>query len=190
MADELSPLAAAISGDLTAAGIEHVLTGALALAVYGHARNTHDIDIVVLVPSIRLPLVFEIARRHGFEGEDRDVITQIRAKSFGQMKRGSVTLDVIVPVLPYHERIVKRARRIEIAGHVVPLVMAEDLFVIKALWHRPKDVADLQVLARMEALDGAYIRETLDSLVPAGDPVHEEVGRLLGGDPTTTVQPS
>ncbi len=181
MADDLSPLAAGISGELTAAGIEHVLTGALALAVFGYARTTKDIDIVVLVPSVRLPAVFEIARRHGFVGEDRDLITQIRTRTFAQMHLGPATLDVIVPVLPYHERIVKRARRVEIAGRMVPLVMPEDLFVIKAIWHRPKDVADLQVLARKEGLDADYIRETLASLVKPGDPVHAEVARLLGG---------
>jgi predicted nucleotidyltransferase len=179
MDGDLSPLAAAVSGDLTAAGIEHVLTGALALAVYGYARATKDIDVVVLVPAVRLPAVFEIARRHGFTGEDRELISQIRARTFAQMKLGPTTLDVIVPVLPYHERIVRRAQRVEIAGRAVPLVTAEDLFVIKSVWHRPKDVADLQVLARKEGLDAGYIRETLASLVPPGDPVHAEVARLL-----------
>ncbi len=182
MADDLSPIAAAISGDLTTAGVEHVLTGALALAVYGYARATHDIDVVVLVSSIRLPHVFEIGRRHGFQGDDRDLITQIRTRTYAEMKRGPASLDVIVPVLPYHERVVKRARRVEIAGRTVPIVAAEDLFVIKAIWHRPKDVADMHALAAMDGLDAAYVRETLASLVPPGDPVHAEVERLLAGE--------
>jgi hypothetical protein len=181
MAGELSALAAAVSADLTAAGIEHVLTGALALAVHGYARSTHDIDVVVLVPSVRLPEVFATARRHGFTGDDRELVLEVRARTFAQMRRGPATLDVIVPVLPYHERIVRRAQRVEVAGTMVPLVTAEDLFVLKALWHRPKDVADLTVLANKEGLDAAYVRATLASLVPPGDPVHEEVARLLHG---------
>jgi hypothetical protein len=179
MVDDLSPLAAAISADLTAAGIEHIVSGALALAVFGYGRSTHDIDLVVLVPSFRLPLVFEIARRHGFEGDDRRLITEIRTKTFGQMHRGPATLDVIVPFLPYHERVVKRARPTEIAGRIVPLVRAEDLFVIKAVWHRPKDVADMHALSQKADLDVAYIRETLTSLVPPDDPVHREVAEML-----------
>jgi hypothetical protein len=177
---DLSPLAAAVSTDLTAAHIEHVLTGSLVLAVHGFPRQTHDIDIVVAVPSIRLPTVFEIARRHGFEGEDRDLITQIRTKSFAAMTAGPLTLDVIVPVLPYHHEILRRAERREVAGKTVPIVAVEDLFVIKVLWHRPKDEADLLVLGAMRArLDVAYIRRTLASLIPPDDPRHAEVDRLL-----------
>jgi len=177
---ELSRLAAAISSDLTAAGIEHALTGALVLAAHAMPRQTRDIDVVVVIPSMRLPVVFEIARRHGFSGDDRALITQIRTRSFAQMTSGPLTLDVIVPVLPYHHEIVKRARPHEIAGVKAPLVTLEDLFVIKVLWHREKDVWDLRVLAAMgDRLDGAYIRKTLDGLLPPDDPRHAEVEALL-----------
>jgi predicted nucleotidyltransferase len=177
---ELSRLAVAISSDLTRAGIEHALTGSLVLVVLGRPRQTQDIDVVVAVSSIRLPAVFEIARRHGFVGEDRDLITQIRERSYAALRSGPITLDVIVPVLPYHSTIVKRAKRVEIGGVAVPLVTAEDLFVMKVLWHRAKDEADLLVLnALPDRLDGAYVRATLAGLLPTDDPRHAEVERLL-----------
>lgn len=179
---ELSRLAAAISADLTDAKIEHAVTGALVLAAHALPRQTLDIDVVVVIPSIRLPLVFEIARRHGFVGDDRDLIVQMRTKSFAQMTSGPLTLDVIVPVLPYHYEIVKRARPHEVGGRTVPLVLREDLFVIKVLWHREKDVGDLRVLAALGAqLDREYIRRTLEGLLPPDDPRHAEVERLLAG---------
>lgn len=178
---ELSRLAVAISADLSSAGIEHVLTGSLVLVALGRPRQTQDIDVVVVVPSVRLPGVFAIARRHGFTGEDRDLITQIRDRSFAAMRSGPVTLDVIVPVLPYHTAIVKRAARRRVGGTEVPLVTAEDLFVMKVLWHRAKDEADLHVLSALpDRLDGDYIRRTLAGLLPPDDPRHAEVERLLG----------
>ena len=157
--------------------------------MHARPRQTQDIDVVVAVPSVRLPEVFEIARRHGFTGDDRRLISEIRERSFAQMTSGPLTLDVIVPVLPFHAQVVRRALRREVAGTIVPLVTAEDLFVMKVLWHRPKDVADLLVLAALGSrLDGAYIRTTLAALVPPGDPRYDEVERLLGsvgrdGDP-------
>jgi hypothetical protein len=69
-----------------------------------------------------------------------------------------------------------------LAGQDIPLVTPEDLFVLKVLWFRPKDVADLLVLAALGArLDGDYIRRTLAGLLPADDPRHAEVQRLLAG---------
>lgn len=178
---ELSRIAAALSADLAAAGIDHVLTGALALSIHARPRQTQDIDVVVSVPSLRLPAVFAIARRHGFEGDDRRLIAEIRAGSFAQMTSGPLTLDVIVPVLPYHAQVVRRAVRCDVAGTQVPLVTAEDLFVMKVLWHRPKDVADLQILGAIASrLDVAYILATLATLVPPEDPRHAEAARLLG----------
>ena len=179
---ELSPLAVALSQDLTAAGIEHVLTGSLVLAVLGRPRQTNDIDVVVVVPAIRLPHVFEIARRHGFVGDDRELIVQIRGRSFAQRRSGPLTLDLIVPVLPYHTTIVKRAVRRELAGVDVPLVTAEDLFVMKVLWRRPKDLADLYVLSALPSrLDETYIRATLAGLLPPDDPRHAESDDILRG---------
>jgi hypothetical protein len=177
---ELSRLAAAISADLDAAKIAHAVTGSLVLAAHAMPRQTKDIDVVVVVPSIRLPFVFEIARRHGFVGEDRDLIEQIRAKSYAQMTLGPLTLDVIVPVLPYHYEIVKRASPHDVAGRAVPLVTLEDLFVLKTLWRREKDLADMRVLAALgDRLDGAYVRRTLEGLLPPDDPRHAEVERML-----------
>jgi hypothetical protein len=68
------------------------------------------------------------------------------------------------------------------AGAEVPVATAEDLFVVKTLWFRPKDVADLHVLAALgDRLDRKYVRDKLRGLLPREDPRHAEVERILAG---------
>lgn len=182
MADpgDLPGLAARVSADLAAAGIAHAVSGSLALGAFARPRATLDADVLIVAPAVRWPQVFEIARRHGFEGDDRDCIASMRERGHAMMKNGYVSLDLLVPVLPYHHEVARRAVRRTLEGVAVPLVTPEDLFVLKALWSRPKDVADLQVLAALgDRLDGDYIRRTLGGLLPPDDPRHAEVERLL-----------
>src|SRR5258708_6869451 len=108
---ELLRLAAAVSRELTPRGIGHLVSGSLALAIHARPRMTYDIDLVVAVASLRLPEVFAVARAHGFTGDDRSLITDIRARTFAQMRAGALTLDIIIPVLPFHLEIMKRAVR-------------------------------------------------------------------------------
>lgn len=176
---DLARLAAEVSADLTSAGIVHAVSGSLALAAHARPRATLDADLLVVTAAVRWPEVFGIARRRGFEGEDRECIEAIRERGHAMMRSGPVALDVLVPVLPYHEDVARRAVRLPLEGREVPFVTAEDLFVLKTLWSRPKDLLDLDVLAEgtRDALDVAYVRRTLHSLLPPDDPRHAEVER-------------
>ena len=110
------------------------------------------------------------------------MVTDIRTKSFAQMRAGALTLDVIVPVLPFHLEIFERAMRVQMAGIEVPVATAEDLFVVKVLWFRPKDVADLQVLAAIGVrYDRTYVRAKLREILPPNDPRLAQVERILAG---------
>ena len=184
MADpgDLPTLASRVSAELTAANIVHAVSGSLALGAFTRPRATLDADVLIVTPAIRWPEVFAIARKCGFSGDDRECIASMRERGHAMMTSGYVSLDLLVPVLPYHHEVARRAVRRRLEGVDVPLVTPEDLFVLKTLWSRPKDVADLQVLAALgDRLDSAYIRQTLDGLLPPDDPRHAEVGRLLAG---------
>jgi hypothetical protein len=182
MADpgDLPSLAARVSADLTAAGIVHAVSGSLALGAFTRPRATLDADVLVVAPAIRWPEIFAIARKHGFEGDDPACIASMRERGHAMMQNGVVSLDLLVPVLPYHHEVARRAVRSKLEGQDVPLVTAEDLFVLKSLWWRPKDVADLLVLAALrDRLDADYVRRTLEGLLPPDDPRHAEVAKLI-----------
>lgn len=178
--DDLPGLTAAISADLAAASIRHAISGAIAMAAHGYVRATVDLDILVVAPSLRLPQVFDIIRRHGFRGDDRELIASLRDRFVAALEAGPTTVEVLVPVLPYHHGIVDRAVAKPLRGRQVPFVSVEDLIVLKMLWHRAKDVADVHALVALPGatLDREFVRATLRSILPVDDPRHAEMDRL------------
>jgi hypothetical protein len=179
---DLPGIAARLSADLAAAGIPHAVSGAVAMAAHGFVRATRDIDILVVVPAVRLPAVFAIVRRAGFQGEDRALIESLRERFFAEMRSGPTSVEILVPAIPYHHRLLERAVRRTISGVEVPFLSREDLVVLKMLWRRDKDLADVRtMLAGGDPVDMDRIRATLAELLPADDPRHAEVQRLAAG---------
>jgi len=179
---DLPDLAARISAGLSDAGIDHAVSGALAMAAHGFVRATRDVYILVVAPSVRLPEVFSIVRGFGFEGEDAALVRSLRERAVAELRSGPASVEILAPVLPYHRELLGRAVRIQVAGTSVPFVSPEDLVVLKMLWLRDKDRADVRALlaARRGALDDEFVRRTLLDILPDSDPRHGEFVRLAG----------
>jgi hypothetical protein len=69
----------------------------------------------------------------------------------------------------------------DVEGVPVPFVSIEDLIVLKTLWMRPKDIADIHGLIASGGaeLDAEYVRATLAGILAGDDPRHAELGRWL-----------
>ena len=177
---DLPGLAARISSALTRENIPHAITGAVAMASHGYVRATQDLDILVVATAIQLPRVFEIVREQGLEGDDRQLIQAIRERYVAALHAGPVTVEILVPVLPYHGTIIERAVWVDLPEGSIPFVSVEDLVILKMLWHRAKDVPDVHALIAMKSdLDRRYIAETLATILPSEDPRHAEIADLL-----------
>ena len=50
---------------LEAAGIEYMIGGSLALAAWGEARSTQDVDVVVSLGSVDMPVLSQELERRG-----------------------------------------------------------------------------------------------------------------------------
>ena len=168
---DLYALAARLSAEFREAGIPHAISGSIAMAAHGYVRGTLDIDVLVVTSALSLPATFEVVRRHGFVGEDRDLITSIRERSVAALRRGSISVEILTPVLPYHRTLIDRAVRFDVQGVAVPFVSLDDLIVLKMLWRRAKDFADVHALAALGRgrIDVGYVEGTLRSILPAGD---------------------
>lgn len=150
------------------------------MAAHGHVRATVDLDLLVVVPSVCLPEVFATIRKHGFRGGDRQLIASLGSRYVAELEGGATTAEVLVPVLPYHHGILGRCVSKPLRGRQVPFVAIEDLVVLKMLWHRAKDVADLHALVALGAgLHRDFVRATLRSLLPGDDPRLAELESLL-----------
>jgi hypothetical protein len=71
-----------------------------------------------------------------------------------------VPIDINQARLPFEEAATRKAKTKRYGGISIPLPTPEDLIVMKAVAHRPKDLEDIRGIVESQAhLDTAYIRK-------------------------------
>jgi len=181
-------VARALGDALERHGLRYAIGGAIALGFYSAPRATLDVDINVFVPPRgRFDEALAALRDGGFRTEDSAAALRAQAEVEGQF-RGKVAefrVDVFVPAIAYYGRLEERRRQVPLLGRPIWVLGPEDLAVLKLMFFRRKDLADVEGLLRElgPALDRAYIRRTLVELVGAEDvrlKVFDEIGRDVG----------
>lgn len=151
--------------------IPYAVSGGLAVMLWGVVRATRDMDLLISVPATRLPRALEIMFELGCSGNVMEVLKRLRKDHFAVLDCGGIEVEVFTPLLPYHHKVLERRVRKDIEGVPIYFVSAEDLVVLKVLFNRTKDIADVKgILATQKGrLDTAYIIKTLKELLPASD---------------------
>lgn len=86
-----------------------------------------------------------------------------------------------MPAIEYYASLQQRRRRVPLGGADVWVLGPEDLAVLKLMFFRPKDLADLHALARDygEQLDTAVVRAQVAALIGEDDVRVEEWDRIV-----------
>ncbi len=160
-----------IADALDAAGFDHAFGGAIALAYWGVPRATVDVDVGVAAEPLQLPDLFAALRDAGCEIDLARASEAAMRGDFGCRMLG-VRVDVFLPVLPLAAQALERKVRVPFGDREIWVVSAEDLVLLKLLFGRTKDVADLERLfaVRGDRLDHLYIVRGMDTLFPQNDP--------------------
>jgi hypothetical protein len=155
-------------------GLSYAVGGAIALAFYATPRATVDVDVNVFVsPDTELDRILSALQDTGFvPDEDRDTLAR-HAREEGQF-RGRVSnlrVDVFVPAVPYYAELERRRTQTALLGKPLWIVGADDLAVLKMMFFRRKDLADVEAVLRDRgpALDRAYVRRRLVELAGPDD---------------------
>lgn len=160
----------------------YALIGGLAFNAYARPRATKDVDILLDVPAVSLPAVFEALRDAGVA---TDVARHIRDFSQNQMAFLVVPdgrLDLLKPALPLHKRVVEQARPMTFEGHPARIARPEHLLVLKAIAGREVDRKDIEDLIAISGtdLDAGLVRKEIADLLPAGDARRAWLENALG----------
>jgi hypothetical protein len=152
--------------------IPYGLGGALALGIWGAPRVTIDVDISVFVPRTQTPRVLDALERAGVMLDRAAATRDIERVAFAKGKLGTTIVDVFLSEHPQYVAMAQRVQRVADAdGWSGAYISAEDITLHKLVYHRGKDLADLERLfATRPDLDLVYIRGWLAQMVPAGDP--------------------
>lgn len=151
---------------LTAAGIPYMVSGSYAIVIYGVARTTQDVDVVI---APELPQLESFVTRIS---ADRYVSLEAAREAFS---RGSLfnvidthtgwKVDLIIrKSRPFSHEEFKRRRAMQFRGHMINVVSPEDSILSKLEWARrsrsERQVQDAESVAVIEwqSIDKNYLR--------------------------------
>jgi len=153
-----------------ALGISWYLFGAQAAIVYGVARLTADVDVTIRAPSSPTADWLSVLGRNGFKPRftDPDFIEQTRVVPVVHTAT-ALPVDLVLAGPGLEEEFLGRAVVRSVDGVPVPVVEVSDLVVLKILANRPKDLADVVMLMRVQgdAVDRGRVRAVLSMLESA-----------------------
>ena len=128
-----------------------VVIGGIAASVLGQARFTEDLDAMFLLSIQDASRFLEEAKKEGIEPRVDDAIGFAK-RSRVLLLRHIVTnteIDISLGTLPFEQEVIERSTVQEFDDTLqVRLPTPEDLFIMKAIAHRPIDFEDMRVLAK------------------------------------------
>jgi hypothetical protein len=144
--------------------------GAQAVIAYGVPRLSADVDITLELPPADAERFVRDMEAAGFalRVDNPAFVRTTRVMPFVHLPTG-MPLDVVLAGSGLEDSFLSRARSVDVAGTVLPIIHPEDLIVAKILAGRPKDLEDAQKLWRIQGphLNAGHIRQTLALLEEA-----------------------
>ena len=174
---------------LAGSGIPYAVGGAVAMAFGGYLRGTHDLDVLVLIPALRYQEIADALNAAGFvmrDENDRPATVEVPPMLRASREMGhfriwwaNTRVELFPPRVPLQDAVLQRRVQVDLDGLSVWVTTAEDLILLKMIFHRPKDIEDVRRLlaANRGSLDVAYIESWIPRTLEV--PVGGELRRML-----------
>lgn len=157
-----------ISSILDQLKIPYIITGGIAVSVWGRPRNTADVDIVVEIGSEKsvCDLVFKLKKTFPKSYSDENLaLDAFKRKSEFNIVEPEYGLKAdffISSGSEYQQTEIKRGRHKKIDGKMIRFISPEDLIISKLLWYRDsestrqlEDIAS--VVETQKSIDKKYL---------------------------------
>ncbi len=125
-----------------------VIIGGIAIGFLGKPRYTADVDAMFLLSTKDIPRFLELAHAE-------NIIPRIQnAEDFARKNRvlllkyspTETEVDISLGIMPFEEEMVERSVVKFFANISARLPTPEDLIIMKAIAHRPKDIEDIRTI--------------------------------------------
>ncbi|GAB4504671.1 MAG: hypothetical protein Fur0043_16650 [Anaerolineales bacterium] len=127
-----------------------VIIGGAAVSLLGRARFTEDVDAVFLLSNEDLPRLLKMAKEEGIEPRIENVLEFARKSRVVLLKHTptDTSIDISLGALPFEQEMIERGNLHEVDDTLrLRLPTPEDLIIMKAVAHRPKDLEDIRTIA-------------------------------------------
>ena len=144
-------------------GNRGVIIGGVAVSLLGQARFTEDLDAMILLSVDEIPHFLTIAKKEGIEPRISQAADFARQNRVLLLRHTSsqTNIDISLGILPFEQEMVERSSVYKIDETLkIHLPTPEDLIIMKAIAHRPKDLLDIQgLIQRHPKLDRDRIQD-------------------------------
>jgi hypothetical protein len=127
---------------------QSVIVGGIAVSFLGRPRFTQDIDALTIIPESVWEHALATATHYGIVARSDNALAFARRSRVFLLKPAvsSIEIDVILGVLAFEQNAVANAVLRRVGGLDIPLPRVDDLMIMKAVAHQPRDALDLQSL--------------------------------------------
>jgi hypothetical protein len=122
-----------------------VVVGGVAVSILGRPRMTHDIDALVLLDEGYWENFLIDGARFGFVPRLTDCLDFARKSRvlLVRHKSSGIDVDITFGALEFEKEAITHAVWLNIKKIRLPLPTPDDLIIMKAIAHRPRDLADI-----------------------------------------------
>jgi predicted nucleotidyltransferase len=125
-----------------------VIIGGIAVGFLGRPRLTEDVGAMFLLSTLDIPRFLEIAKNENIEPRilDADEFARKNRVLLLQHTPTETNIDISLGSMPFEEEMVERSIIQSTSTLSVRLPSPEDLIIMKAVAHRPKDLEDIRTI--------------------------------------------
>lgn len=149
-----------------------MIIGGVASSLLGQARLTIDIDATVMIDDKEVDRFLTQASAEGLSPRKMHSAEFMRRSAMLLLQHDAtgIPIDINQGRLPFEFLAAKRAKMKRRGGINIPIPTPEDLIVMKAIAHRPKDLEDIRgIVESQPSLDMTYIRKHVQDFGDALD---------------------
>jgi predicted nucleotidyltransferase len=131
---------------LKAKRVQGLIIGGVAASILGRPRVTRDVDALVLLDEKDWDEFLTAGTEFGFVARVTNPLDFARKAKVLLIRHepSGIDVDVTFGALPFEKEAITNAVWVNIRGVRLPLPNAEDLIIMKAVAHRPRDLADIE----------------------------------------------
>lgn len=131
-----------------AASAPLLIIGGVAVSLIAVPRTTLDLDAITLTELDAIGNLLAQGKTFGFipRREQAVLFAQRNRMLLVQHQPTGTAVDISVAGLPFEEESFARRQLLNIGGLSVPLPSPEDLVIMKAVAHRPRDLQDIATI--------------------------------------------
>jgi hypothetical protein len=167
---KLASAVVALERALAGAG-RHMVIGGVAVIARGVRRLTDDVDVTLWAAGVDLAALVARLGKCGLVPRIPAALTFAKRNQVLLLVHESsgVEVDLSLAWLPFESDALDRAELVTIGRRRVPVAIADDLIVYKAIAARERDRSDIERLLEIHGrtIDIAHVRRTVEELAAA-----------------------